>query len=102
MKLADKKKEIQNKPIRMCTACRGRFFKKTLLRLARIKDAKDKTLTIKLDLDQKFMGRGMYICYSDDCFKKLKKSINKKKSFFGSISESLLEKIEGEIKAFEA
>ena len=89
-------------PVRMCTACRERFPKKKLLRLAKIKNSETKTVTTQIDVDQKFEGRGMYICYSNNCLKKFKKNINKKKSFFGSISESLLEKIEGEIKAFEA
>ena len=101
MNLADKKIGT-HKPIRMCTSCRKRFPKIKLLRLAKINNGETKTVTIQLDVNQKFEGRGMYICYNNECFKKLKKSINKKRSFFGNISESLLEKIEGEIKAFEA
>ena len=94
------RKEI-HRPVRMCTSCRGRFFKKDLLRVVRVKDKKGKSTNIKLDTKQKLMGRGIYICCRMDCFKKLKKNVAKKKSFFGSLSNELLTQIEGAIVAFE-
>lgn len=97
-----KKERTMYNPVRMCTACRGRFSKKKLIRLAKIKNGKTKMVSIRLDLKQKLEGRGFYVCYSDDCLKKLKKNINKKKVFFGNINENLLEEIERAIEAFEA
>ena len=88
-------------PVRMCTSCRGRFFKKDLLRVVRIKGEKGKSANIKLDTKQKLMGRGMYICRKIDCLKKLKRNVGKKKSFFGSLSNELLAQIEGTIETFE-
>ncbi len=55
--------------MRMCLCCRNMIEKSELKRVVKTPEGR-----IMLDLTGKMNGRGAYICSSEDCLKKLKKS----------------------------
>lgn len=56
-------------PLRMCSGCRERAPKKTLLRVVRTPDGE-----LILDARDKAPGRGAYICRNTECLKRARKS----------------------------
>ena len=56
-------------PLRMCSGCRERAPKKTLLRVVRTPHGE-----LILDARDKAPGRGAYICRNPECLKRARKS----------------------------
>ena len=56
-------------PVRTCVCCRGKFFKKDLLRVVRLADG-----SFCVDESGKSDGRGAYVCKNAECIKKLNKT----------------------------
>ena len=59
-------------PLRMCIVCRARKEKEELLRVVKSPQGE-----IKIDFSFKAMGRGAYVCKSEDCIL----SAEKRKAF---------------------
>ena len=78
-------------PIRTCIACREERAKGELLRV--VKNAEGE---IKLDFSGKLSGRGAYVCNSEACIAKLKKSRLLNKSFSCNVPEEVYLRIEEE------
>ena len=70
--------------VRMCTVCRTRKSKQDLLRIAY-----KKMDGITIDKTGKLEGRGAYICYDEECAKKLVKIKKLNKDFKTSIKEEV-------------
>ena len=60
---------MNNKPQRMCVACRSRDEKRALIRIVRTPEGK-----VSVDLSGKENGRGAYICLNKECIVKSKKT----------------------------
>jgi len=63
---------MKNRP-RTCLACRGKFDKNLLLRVAKI-ISDDGVSIIKFDFEAKIQGRGAWVCKKKECVEKAKKS----------------------------
>ena len=79
----------KNKPIRTCIACRKEFEKHELIRIVRTPEGE-----YTVDLTGKANGRGAYICKSEECAKKLKKSKLLNKAFKTAISDEVYALVE--------
>ena len=82
--------------MRMCLGCREMKAKKELIRIVMNKEG-----NISLDSTGKLAGRGAYICKSETCFSKLRKSHGIEKNFKSQISQDIYDKIETELKEIE-
>ena len=82
----------KKKPERTCIACNEQKEKRELLRIVKSKDG-----IIEVDETGKKNGRGAYICKSEDCLEKIKKSKRLEKVFEKEISDDLYENIRGVI-----
>ena len=82
------KKEI----LRRCIVCQEQKDKKELLRIVKPKEE-----NIQIDLTGKKNGRGAYICKSENCLNKLKKTKKKEKVFEINISDEFYESLRGVI-----
>ena len=60
---------VKKQPERRCTGCGEHFPKSSLIRVVRSPEGE-----ISLDFNGKKSGRGAYICPSEACFKKARKS----------------------------
>ena len=78
-------------PQRSCVVCRAQKNKNELLRIV-----KNKQNEIKIDIIGKEPGRGAYICYSEQCLEKAKKSKKLEKALETKIEEETYNEI-GEI-----
>ena len=78
-------------PLRMCIACRGLKEKRSMLRIVKNSEGK-----IFLDFSSKASGRGVYICDSPECIKKLKKQRLLNKVFSTAVDEEIYTAIEEE------
>lgn len=74
----------KKEPLRQCVGCNERKTKKELIRV--IKTPEDEIL---IDRTGKLNGRGAYLCDSEECFNKARKT--------GRLSNSLKTKIPDEI-----
>ena len=88
-------------PIRTCISCRCKRSKSDLLRIVKFKKNVETLTTVKIDENQRMMGRGLYLCYNLDCLEKFRKIKNKKKRNLINLDEHLLLEIERTIKTFE-
>lgn len=82
------KKEI----LRRCIVCQEQKDKKELLRIVKPKEE-----NIQIDLTGKKNGRGAYICKSENCLNKLKKTKKLEKVFEINISDEFYESLRGVI-----
>ena len=78
-------------PQRSCVVCRTQKNKNELLRIV-----KNKENEIKIDTIGKELGRGAYICYSEQCLEKAIKGKKLEKALETKIEEETYNKI-GEI-----
>ena len=78
-------------PMRTCIACREEKPKKEMLRV--VKNAAGE---IRLDFSGKLPGRGAYVCGSEACIKKLKKSRLLNKAFSSEVAPDVYDAIEEE------
>ncbi len=83
-----KKKE----PLRKCTVCGEHRVKKDLLRVVRTPEGE-----VMLDLKGKANGRGAYLCRSEKCLNKAKKTNRLATALSVSIPEDLYESVRAEI-----
>lgn len=83
-----------NQPIRTCIVCRKKGDKSDFIRIVR-----DKNDNIIVDSDGKACGRGCYICASDECLDKLKKTRALNRAYKSNYMESVYDRIIGEIKS---
>ncbi len=91
--MTGQKKKI---PLRKCTGCQERKDKRTMLRILRTPEGE-----IVLDTTGKKNGRGAYLCYSQDCLKKARKSRALERSLNARISDETYEMLKKEIESFE-
>ena len=84
-------------PLRQCVGCGEMKSKKEMMRV--LKTAED---TIVLDVTGKKNGRGAYLCISEDCLKKAKKSKGLERSFKMSIPDEVYDSLEKEFRASNA
>ena len=97
--MAETKKKPQNQmkkkkiPERRCVGCQGTFEKRELLRVVRSPDG-----VISIDFTGKKSGRGAYLCKSEACLKKAKKSGILKRALECEISEEIYAELEKEIR----
>lgn len=83
-------------PYRLCVACRKKFKKERLLRVARFKDG-----CLVFDCLQKKPGRGVYVCCNENCFKILKKKHGLEKGLKCAVSDDIYFFLENIIKGRE-
>ncbi len=80
---------MKNVPLRMCIACREMKPKQEMLRVVRSPECE-----ISWDFTGKKNGRGAYICDSETCIKKLKKSKLLNRTFSANVSDEVYVGIE--------
>lgn len=83
-------------PERRCVGCVGTFPKKDLIRVVRSPEGE-----ISIDFTGKKSGRGAYLCKSEACFKKARKSGILHRSLECEISEEIYAELEKEIRLAE-
>mgnify|MGYP004525766941 CR=1 FL=1 len=83
---------MKNIPQRTCTVCRMQKNKNELLRIV-----KNKENIIKVDVKGKEPGRGAYICYNEECYKKAKKTKRLEKVLDIEIKDDIYEEIKNTI-----
>ena len=84
--------KVKKQPIRRCTGCGERFFKKELIRVLRTPDGE-----IVLDEGGKRSGRGAYICKNADCLKKARRARRLEASLECSIPNEVYDRLECEL-----
>lgn len=80
-------------PFRLCFACRKKFKKNLLIRVAKFSDG-----VLSLDLSQKLPGRGIYVCCNENCFKILKKKRGLAKGLRCAVPDEIYDNLEEVIK----
>lgn len=75
-------------PKRLCVACREMREKNELVRITKSKDGE-----ISLDLTGKMPGRGAYICRSEDCLAKARKTRALERAFSVSIEDAVYDSL---------
>ena len=83
-------------PLRKCTGCQEMKNKRELIRVVR----NDKG-EFSLDPTGKKPGRGAYICPSEECFLKAKKSKGLERSFKSPVPPEVYEMLMAELAAIE-
>lgn len=78
--------------MRRCVGCGEMKPKKELLRVLRTQED-----TFVLDTTGKKNGRGAYICYSEDCFRKAVKNKGLERSFKQAVPLEVYERLEKEM-----
>ncbi len=81
-------------PMRMCLGCREMRPKAELRRIVKSPEGE-----IGIDLKGKAPGRGAYICLSEQCLKKARKSRALERALETTIGEEIYERLEAEIRA---
>lgn len=81
-------------PMRMCTGCREMKPKKELIRIVKTPEGE-----IKLDPTGRLNGRGAYICASQECLAKARKSGALSKAFAAEVSDEIYNRIEAGLKS---
>lgn len=82
--------------VRQCIGCGQPKDKKSMIRVIRTPEG-----TIELDVTGKKNGRGAYLCMSQECLEKAKKSKGLERSFKMPISGEVYEELGKELKTFE-
>ena len=85
----EQKKKI---PLRQCVGCCERKAKSELIRVVRTPDG-----VIELDFTGRKNGRGVYICHSEKCFNKARKSGKLAVHLECAIPDEILDALEHEI-----
>ena len=80
-------------PMRQCSACRGHFEKRQLLRVVRTPEG-----TVTVDTVGKVNGRGVYICKNEACLEKAVKSTALSRALEVPVSDDVIELIRQTIK----
>lgn len=80
-------------PMRQCSACRGHFEKRQLLRVVRTPDGE-----VLVDRRGKVSGRGVYICCNEDCLNKAIKTKALSRALETPVSDETIESIRQAIR----
>lgn len=88
--------KLKFEPIRFCVACRKKFKKKSLLRIAKLRNG-----GLNVDSQQICPGRGAYVCYDENCLKVLKKKRGLEKGLRCAVSDEIYSVLESIIKGRE-
>ena len=80
-------------PLRQCSACRGHFEKRQLLRVVRTPDG-----NVLVDTKGKVSGRGVYICRNEECLNKAIKTRALSRALEVPISDETVESIRQAIR----
>lgn len=83
-------------PLRKCVSCNEMKHKKELLRIVC-----NKLGEVTIDKTGKKDGRGAYVCYSNACFEKARKTKALNRVFKKQVSEEVYNHLELEIKENE-
>ena len=83
-------------PLRKCTGCQEMKDKRELIRIVRNDEG-----VFSLDATGKKPGRGAYICKSEECLNKAKKSKGLERSFKTAVPEEVYLSLAEELKAIE-
>lgn len=83
-------------PMRRCVGCGEMKPKKELLRILKTEDEE-----FVLDTTGKKNGRGAYICYSRDCFRKAVKNKGLERSFKQAVPAEIYGRLEKEMDEIE-
>lgn len=97
-------------PERRCVGCMGTFEKRELIRIVRApadttantSESGVPSVSISIDFTGKKSGRGAYICKSESCLKKARKSGALSRALECEISPEIYDDLEREIRAFES
>lgn len=80
-------------PMRQCSACRGHFEKRQLLRVVRTPEG-----NVTVDTKGKVNGRGVYICKNEECLEKAIKSRALSRALEVPVTDEVIELIRQTIK----
>jgi len=80
-------------PMRQCSACRGHFEKRQLLRVVRTPEG-----NVVVDTKGKANGRGVYICKKEECLEKAIKSRALSRALEVPVPDDVIESIRQTIK----
>lgn len=78
-----------NNPVRTCIVCRREFSKGELLRIVKTPDG-----NFAIDPTGKLNGRGAYVCKSQECVAKLKKTRQLNRAFKQEVPDEVYIKAE--------
>lgn len=84
--------QAKKKPARQCIGCRESKEKKELIRVVKTPEGK-----IQLDRTGRLNGRGAYLCDSDECLKKARKSNALSRSFKMAVLEEIYDELERQL-----
>lgn len=87
---------VKKVPLRKCIGCNEMKNKREMMRV--LKTTEDE---IVLDLTGKKNGRGAYLCFSKECFKKAAKSKGLERSLKMPIPQDVYESLEKELDSIE-
>lgn len=91
----NRNKSVKKMPMRRCVGCMESKPKKELIRIAGYEG------TVTLDPTGKAKGRGVYLCPSSECLAKAKKKRALSRSLGMEITPEQMEKLVGDIEAYE-
>ncbi len=87
---------VKKVPLRKCTGCGEMRNKKEMLRVIKTPEE-----TIILDTTGKKNGRGAYICNSQECFAKARKTKALERSLKAAIPEDIYDELEKELRSLD-
>ena len=80
-------------PLRQCVGCREHKPKKELIRVVRSPEG-----AVSLDFKGKLPGRGAYVCPSEDCLAKARKSRALERAFDAALPPEVYDALEEQMK----
>ena len=80
-------------PLRQCVGCREHKPKKELIRVVRSPEG-----AVSLDFKGKLPGRGAYVCPSEDCLAKARKSRALERAFDTALPPEVYDALEQQMK----
>lgn len=83
---------IKKIPMRMCVGCKEMKPKKELVRVVR-----NSAGEVQVDKTGKLPGRGAYICLSNECLQKAKKTKALERALENKIEADIYARLEGEL-----
>ncbi len=79
----------KKQPMRMCVICREMKYKPELIRVVKTSEG-----GLVIDATGKLNGRGAYICNSEECIQKARKTKGLEKSLKMSVPEEIYDKLQ--------
>lgn len=86
----------KNIPLRQCAGCREKKPKQELIRIIRTPEKE-----VILDRDGRKNGRGVYLCPSPECLKKVRKSRALARALKTEIPEEIYDRLDKELNGLE-